>query len=152
MQHDGAFEGPSPLEIARRNKIAQIQIARKDLAIEEGAYREMLVRITNKRSLTELDLAGLERVVAELRRVGWKPGGKRPIAKQAHVRKVYAIWGSMRELLEDPSIAALRAFVKRQTGMDQPEWLDGEQGNLVIEGLKAWRRRLAVKAKLEAAQ
>ena len=138
--------------MARRNKIAQIQIARKDLAIEEGAYREMLIRITGKRSLTDLDLSGLERVVAELRRVGWKPGGKRPIAKQAHVRKVYAIWGSMRELVDDPSVTALRAFVKRQTGVDQPEWLDGEQGNLVIEGLKAWRRRLDIKMKLEAAR
>ena len=68
------------------------------------------------------------------------------------MRKVYAIWGSMRELVDDPSVTALRAFVKRQTGVDQPEWLDGEQGNLVIEGLKAWRRRLDIKMKLEAAR
>lgn len=136
-----------PLSDARRRQIAQIQIARKDLAMDEGTYRAVLVRVTGERSLTQLDLSGLERVVAEMRRLGFMPSGKRPVSKQPHVRKVYAIWTSMASLLEDSSRAALRSFVLRQTGVASPDWLDGAQANKAIEGLKAWRARLAAGAK-----
>lgn len=129
-------------DTARTKRIQQVQIARKQMAMDEATYRAVLVRITGERSCTALDSAKLDRVIAEMKRLGWRPTGHRPTARHAHVRKVYAIWTSMAPLLDDPSQPALRAFVVRQTGVTSPEWLDGQQGNLVIEGLKAWRRRL----------
>ncbi len=133
----------SPLARARHRQIAQIQIARKQLAMDEGTYRAVLLRITGERSLTACDLSALEKVVGEMRRLGWTPTGKRPTARHPHVRKVYAMWTSMASLLGEPSHAALCAFCKRQTGVELPEWLDGHQAAKVIEGLKAWKERLA---------
>jgi hypothetical protein len=52
----------------------------------------------------------------------------------------------MKPLLEHGNHTALLAFVKRQTGVDNPEWLDGAQANKVIEGLKAWHARLVSSA------
>ncbi len=132
----------APLDLARNRQIAQIQIARKDLVLDESTYRAVLVRVTGERSLTLLDLRGLERVVAEMRRLGFTPSGKRPAARQPHVRKIYALWTSMASLLGDSSHGALSAFVQRQTGVAAPEWLDGVQANKVTEGLKAWKARL----------
>jgi phage gp16-like protein len=137
---------PAPVRGARRRQIAQVQIARKALGMDETTYRAVLARVTGHDSLTACDLAALERAVAEMRRLGWEPTGKRPLARQAHVRKVYAIWTSMAGLVDDPSQDALRAFVVRQTGVTSPEWLDGVQANKVVEGLKAWRARLTEKA------
>jgi phage gp16-like protein len=131
----------SPLARARSRQIAQCQIARKELQMDESTYRAVLVRVTGKRSLRDCDLSELEKVVAEMRRLGWRPTGSRPIARQPHVRKVYAMWTSMALLLEDASHSALCAFCKRQTGVEMPEWLDGHQANKVIEGLKAWSGR-----------
>lgn len=126
----------------RKRLIATIQIARKSLALDDGTYRSLLVRIANQDSCTLCTEAALHAVVAEFKRLGFQPSGKRPAARSAHVRKVYGMWGGMERLLSDPSLIALRTFVKRQTGVSSPEWLDGAQATKVIEGLKAWKERL----------
>jgi phage gp16-like protein len=143
-----AREPRTPADIVRSRKLAQIHIARKDMAMDESTYRAVLVRVTGKRSLTELDAAGLGRVVDEMQRLGWKPTGKRPMARHAHVRKVYAMWTSMATLVNDPSHQALAAFVLRQVGVASPEWIDGQQAFKVIEGLKAWKQRLVLANKV----
>jgi phage gp16-like protein len=137
-------EPRAPAEIARGRKIAQIHIAKKDLAMDEGTYRAVLVRVTGERSLTALNYASLVKVVEEMTRLGFVASGTRPMARHPHVRKVYACWTAMAPLLSDPSHAALGAFVKRQVGVDSPEWLDGVEANKVIEGLKAWKKRLVL--------
>jgi phage gp16-like protein len=133
----------SPADLARNRQIAQIHVAKKQLAMDEATYRAVLVRVTGARSLTQLEGAALDRVIAEMRRLGFVPTGKRPLARHPHVRKIYALWTSMAPLIGDCSHQALCAFVQRQTGVSVPEWLDGQQANKVTEGLKAWRARLA---------
>jgi phage gp16-like protein len=143
-----AREPRTPADIARGRKIAQIHIAKKDLAMDEATYRAVLVRVTGERSLTALSYASLVNVVEEMCRLGFTPSGTRPMARHPHVRKVYAMWTSMAPLVDDSSHAALGAFVKRQVGVDSPEWLDGVQANKVIEGLKAWKQRLVLANKV----
>lgn len=125
----------------RRGLLARVHIARKELALHEDSYRAILARVAGQDSASAIDDAGLKRVIAEFERLGLKPA-RRPISKKPHVRKVFAIWSSMRELVRDPSPAGLRAFVARQTGVADPEWLGPAQANAVTEGLKAWRARL----------
>lgn len=126
---------------SRRTLLAQIHMAKKALALQDDSYRAVLARITGQESARLIDDIGLVRVVAEFRRLGWKDKPFRPGSKKPHVRKVWAVWGSMKAILRDPSADGLRGYVKRMAGVDDPEWLTGEQANVVVEGLKAWKRR-----------
>jgi len=127
---------------SRKSLLARIHIARKELALQEDSYRAILRRIAGQDSASAIDDAGLRKVIKEFERLGLKPRARRPASGKPHVRKVFALWTSMRDLVRDPSPAALRVFVQRQTGVADPEWLSPAQANAVIEGLKAWRARL----------
>lgn len=134
----------SAAPVDRRALLAQVHIAKKDLALDESSYRGLLQRIAGTPSASNCTEPQLLAVVAEFRRLGWAPKVKRPASRHAHVRKVYAVWGDMKDLVSNPSRQALDAFTLRQTGVSSPEWLDGQQANKVIEGLKAWRQRLQI--------
>lgn len=123
----------------RRARIATIHVAKKQLAMEEGSYRAMLKRITGLESAGDCSDAQLGRVIEEFRRLGFS-APRRPSDKP-HVRKVYALWRELKPYLADVSDDALRAFVRRQTGLQAPEWLDAGAANKVVEGLKAWLAR-----------
>lgn len=131
----------APRPANRRALLAQIHMAKKQLALEEDSYRAILVRITGQDSAKAIPDTGLVAVVAEFTRLGWKNRPFRPGSKKPHVRKVWAVWGSMKGILRDPSADGLRGYVKRMAGVDDPEWLTGEQANKVVGGLKAWKRR-----------
>jgi len=132
--------------------LAKVHIARKDLALTEDCYRAVLSRITGQESSKGLTDAQLDKVLAEFKRLGWKPKSKataadgqryRPASGRVHVRKVFAIWGDMCKA-NIPVIAnraGLLAFVQRMTGVDDPEWMTPQQAQIVTEALKSWRAR-----------
>jgi hypothetical protein len=66
---------------------------------------------------------------------------------------IRALWADMAPLLAHHSEDALRSFCQRQTknaahpdGITAPEFLSPAMANRVLEGLKAWKRRLEVAA------
>jgi phage gp16-like protein len=126
---------------SRRALLAQVHMARKALALKDDSYAALLLRIGGAESAAQIPDAGLAAVVAEFRRLGWKDRPFRPGSKKPHVRKLWAVWGSMKDLVRSPGADGLRGYVKRMTGVEDPEWLTGEQANVVVEGLKAWKRR-----------
>lgn len=132
---------PAPKPASRRALLAQVHMAKKALALTDDTYAAILARIAGQESAAQIPDAGLAAVVAEFRRLGWKDRPFRPGSKKPHVRKVWAVWGSMKHLVRSPGADGLRGYIKRMTGVDDPEWLTGEQANVVVEGLKAWRRR-----------
>lgn len=132
----------------RRALLAKLHIAKKDLALEEESYRALLRRITGKDSGAACLEAELEAVLAEFKRLGFadKKAGAR--SHKAYVRMIYGVWADLRPYLRDPSKAALRSFVARQTrseerpnGVSDPEFLTPVDGNRVLEGLKAMLAR-----------
>ncbi len=141
----------------RRARVAKIHIARQKLAMEEDSYRAMLERITGHRSSTDCTDGQLDLVLQEFKRLGFHDARKAS-SQKAYVRKIYGIWGDLKPFLRDPSDGALRAFIRRQTktaarpsGVAAPEFLGPEDGNLVIEGLKAWLTRERRAKKVETA-
>ena len=133
----------------RRGMLAKVHIAKKQMGLEDADYRAVLERVVHHSSASDCTDADLHVLLSEFRRLGWKETGQRRTSAQPHVRKIYAIWGDMRGLLEHADDEALRSFVKRQTrsvknpdGIGSPEWLGPDEANKVIEGLKAWRARL----------
>ena len=134
--------GAPRLSDERRKMIAKAHIAKKQLAMSEDSYRAMLARVGGSDSLSTCSDAGIVAVLAEFKRLGFT-NARRPSDKP-HVRKIYALWRALKPHLDAPSDDALRSFVKRQTGVTAPEWLDAAQANKVTEGLKAWAKRLGV--------
>jgi hypothetical protein len=127
--------------------LAKAHIAKKELGLDEDTYRDVLQRVTGHGSAKDCSPRELEKLLAELRRLGWKPKTRRPESKSPRVRKVWALWGQMcRDSLvraegNSARRSALRTFVEKLTGVTDPEWLTPEQASMVIEGLKHWRAR-----------
>jgi phage gp16-like protein len=131
----------------RRARIAKIHIAKKELAMMDESYRAMLARVTGHASSADCTDAQLDAVLAEFRRLGF--AGEKPkttLSDKAYVRMIYGLWKDLRPFLRDHSHRALAVFVKRMTDIDRPEWLNPEDGNEVIEALKAWLERERGKA------
>lgn len=129
----------------RKKLLASLHIARKDMALEEESYRALLYRVTCQTSAKELTEEQLRSVLAEFERLGWKKARFRRFAagNRPDVRKVFAIWSSLRDHLEcRGSRAGLRAFVERQVGVSDPNFLNPAQAQKVIEALKAMQRRM----------
>lgn len=147
---------------ARTDLIKLVHVAKRDLSLTDESYRDLLLRVTGATSSAKLALPQLDKVMAEFRRLGWKPKPKRRrtgTSDDPQIRKIYALWADLVELGiggDDP-VAALRAFVQRQTkskanpqGISDPRFLrSGTDTNKVLEGLKGWLAR--VQAKAEAA-
>lgn len=137
---------------ARRAMLAKLHLARKQLALSEDSYRDILRRVTGKESAADLTDAQLDKALKEMKRFGFKPTPSRTgTSKHAQIRMIHAVWADLCQLGvggEDET-AALRAFTARQTktlanpqGVSDPAFLSSEQANKVLEGLKAWRARL----------
>lgn len=128
----------------RRGLLALVHCARKDLALSEDTYRAMLQNIGGAESSRDLSDVDLGRVVDHLKRLGWKPksGGKH--GSTPVVRKIWALWTDLekRGALKNPTRPALRAYVQRLTGVEEPEWLNPAQARKVIENLKSWIARI----------
>lgn len=58
---------------SKKAMIAKIKIAQKQLGLDDGAYRDILKRITGKDSSTKLTEPQLEAVINEMKRYGFKP-------------------------------------------------------------------------------
>ena len=150
----GAQPRPAGRPGDRRALLARVHIARKEMALDEIAYRALLLRVMGQESAADATDAQLTRVLAEMTRLGWKPKSGRRLSQRPDIRMIHAIWTDIRRLICDGSLdfdadQALRTFVARQTksqknpaGITSPEWLRGADVTKVIEGLKGWRARL----------
>lgn len=143
---------------ARNPRLAKVQIARKELALDDGAYRTMLERLTGKRSAGDCSDEELDAVLEELKAKGWtprliagsaqrqqgvRPGlGRRP-ADHPLARKARAMWISLHQLgvVRQRGDAALEAFARRQLGVEVFQWADQGQGYKLVEALKAMAER-----------
>lgn len=143
----------SKADPGRRAALAKIHIAKKQLGLEDEAYRSILRRVAGQGSAGKCDARQLGAVLEELRRLGFrdsaKPsrtGGRRRLAEAPQHRKIRALWLSLWNLgaVEDSGEAALGAFVQRQTGVAALQWATPEALNTVVEALKDWAAREGV--------
>lgn len=140
----------SPSETLRRNELAQIHIAKKDLCLDDDTYRAMLWTVARVHSSGDLDFHGRKRVLQHLKARGWKnkPASKakttRQLASDQQSKMIRALWLELHAAgaVSDPSEAALASYVKRITSVDALQWLTSAQASRVIETLKKWQNRL----------
>lgn len=147
----------------RTAKIRMVQVARRQLELDEEAYRAAIGRaVKGKSSCSDCTPLQLDRVIDELKRLGFKPRKpaaakpkpeRRPLDTSDEGSKARAVWLLLVEIgaVRDPSEAALNAYVRRQAGVDDLSWVRDMLP--VIEGLKAWAARklpAAIQARMEA--
>jgi hypothetical protein len=122
--------------------LKKIQIARRELGLQEAEYRAMLTRVAGVDSAKLLSDRTAEAVLVELKRLGFKPrASTRPKAERADLRKIYALWGALHAGPLDRE--SLRAWVSRRFKVAAPEFLKPAAAREAIEQLKAWQKRVA---------
>lgn len=124
--------------------LAKIHIAKKELRLDDDAYRDVLERVTGQRSAKGLNETNLKLVVSEFKRLGWKPrAGTFQKSNKAYVRIIHSLWRSCynKGVIQNGSRQALRAFVKNRNGIADPDFLTYEQASPLIEALKEMEAR-----------
>ncbi len=132
---------------------AAIHVAKKQLGLDDDAYRDLLLRVGGQPSSKDMTPVQQNAVLDEMRRLGFRPAsgsvrfkGARKGLEGRFVRKLQAMWIAAWNLgvVEDRRDSALIAFVKRQTHIDHIRWLhDKAEADKVIEAIKAWTARVA---------
>lgn len=135
----------------RRAELAQIHLARNQLAIDEDLYRAIVTQISDGRTSSSANLSPDERakLLKHFKAKGFKPtppkqrqqaakSPSRPLDQSDGSQKVRALWLLLHALgqVRNPSEASLAAYIKRMERVDDLRWL--KDYSSVIEGLKAW--------------
>ncbi|MHA7882775.1 gp16 family protein [Nitratireductor rhodophyticola] len=128
--------------------LAAIHVAKKQLGLDDDTYRAVLVRITGKNSAGTMNELEREKVLAELRRQGFRNVSRMSSASKPlegpYSRKLQALWIAAWNLglVRDRRDSAMLVFVRRQTGIDHTRFLrNPSDARAVIEALKAWLAR-----------
>lgn len=132
----------------RNAELAQIHVAKKQLALDEDTYRAVLWAVARVRSSKDLDWTGRKAVLEHFKAKGWKPKPPKTARAEKPVPRgqdalVKSLWNELHQAgkVRDPSDAALGAWLTRNRWPERPEWLNYMQINQAIEALKKWLAR-----------
>lgn len=141
------------------NLKAQIHIAKSQLGLDDETYREVLKGSTGKTSCAAMNERELKTALQAFKDRGFKSRPPRKTKSETSKgtatleEKLIAVWRDMGSagLLNNPSDAALRSYVRRQTGnrYDAPQFCDNKTLIRLIESLKQWRKRLEKEAQAQ---
>lgn len=137
----------TPKQKTYRNKlITLVHVAKRDMALDEEAYRAILVAQGGGDSLSAMTIESINKVLTYMKAQGFRLRKTKTDRKQAvgpDAKKIRALWLFLHELgaVKDPSEAALLAYVRRMGKVDAIEWLPGHKIEIVIESLKKWAMR-----------
>tara|TARA_B100000676_G_scaffold296951_1_gene337935 strand:+ start:502 stop:942 length:441 start_codon:yes stop_codon:yes gene_type:complete len=139
------------------NLKAQIHIAKAQLGLDDETYRDVLKGSTGKTSCAAMTERELKTALQAFKDRGFKSRPPRKAKGSATLEeKLVAVWRDMGSagLLNNPSDAALRSYVRRQTGnrYEAPQFCDNRTLIRLIESLKQWRKRLERDAAIAQAQ
>lgn len=135
------------------NLLKLVQIGKRELALDDDMYRDMLEQSVGVRSAKNLSQWQLSKVLDHMKGLGFKPKHK-PRPRAEEVTKLKAIWITMHQqgFVRNGSDAAIDAYVRRMTtaqngrGIDRAIWLKSHQAAEVLESLKKWHYRLMCEA------
>lgn len=137
----------------RRDELAAIHVAKRQLGLDDATYRTMLFTITRKRSAGELDHAERQAVIEHLRRRGFvrvdqaaveKPHGTKPNVsadRQPLVNKIEALLADAARPWNYARSMASRMFTL------QLEWCSADQLRRLVAALEYDKSRRNAKPK-----
>ncbi len=132
----------------RRRELAQIHIAKKDLAMDEDAYRAVIRSVSNNAtdSAGSLDWRGRKKLLDHLKACGFN--GKK--AATTHIfpkspmwSKIWALWQQLADCgkVNERNAKALLKFCQHHTKVELVQWMDEQMQSSIIEALKSWLDR-----------
>lgn len=132
----------------KQTLIAKIHIAKKDLAMDDATYRDVLVRVTGKDSCKKMSLDELKAVIEDLKRLGFKPKQTQK-AKQAHgIRPTttedrQALLSKVEAILADKGLHwnYAHALAKKMFKKELVTWLDAKQLYKLVQALSVYQAR-----------
>ena len=133
----------------KRTLIAKIHIAKKDLAMDDDTYRDVLHRVTGKNSCKDMTLNELKAVIKDLKRLGFTV--KTVQSKPKHGTKPTttpereAMLGKIEAMLADMNLHwnYVHAMSKNMFGVDFVHWLDAQKTHKVVQALAVYQNRKA---------
>ena len=139
--------------------IKAIHVLKGKLSLSDDDYRALLIQLTGHSSSKAMTQPQRRTVREHLQRLAAHMGIEQPATRQRPLpdaafakakaaaspreRKVWALWHQLHRdgLVDNPTAAALNAWVKRQVGVDALRFCTGPQLDTLIEALKAWGDR-----------
>ena len=139
--------------------IKAIHVLKGKLRLSDDDYRALLIQLTGHSSSKAMTQPQRRTVREHLQRLAAHMGIEQPATRQRPLadaafakakaaaspreRKVWALWHQLHRdgLVDNPTAAALNAWVKRQVGVDALRFCTGPQLDTLIEALKAWGER-----------
>ena len=114
----------TPAEIARAEQ-QKIQIARRELGLDDGAYRTLLWTVARVRSSKDLDQHGRRAVLDHLKSRGWQPRGAARAGKRAHNTDREPMLTKIEALLADQSLpwSYADAIAQQMYRIERVAWL-----------------------------
>lgn len=134
--------------------MAKIHIAKKDLHLDDDTYRDVLWRVTGKRSCKDMTIAQLQDVVKDMEKSGFKPKaapkhGKKPSV----VGKREPLMGKIHAMLTDMGLHwnYAHGMADSMFKIKRLQWLNDSQLYKLTQALSVHQQREAKKAAKQAA-
>ncbi|QXL84101.1 regulatory protein GemA [Comamonas sp. NLF-1-9] len=127
--------------------LAAIHVLKHKLAMSDDDYRALLLHLTGYSSAKALSASEQARVRRHLQKLAEPAQATTPDRAVWDAtpmeRKVWALWKQLGRdgIIADTSAPALRAWIKRQNGMEDLRFCDWPQLSRLIEALKRWQQR-----------
>ncbi|MEQ8747331.1 regulatory protein GemA [Pyruvatibacter sp.] len=130
--------------MSRTQLIRKIHVGKRELGLDDDTYRDLVERVTGKRSAADCDVNQLTLVVDEMKargfhvkQMGQHKGQRKGPAQLAKMRALWITAWCLR-IVRDRRDSALLAFTVRQTGrpVGALHWVTPDDANKVIEALK----------------
>jgi phage gp16-like protein len=124
----------------RNAELAKIHVAKRDLRMEDDAYRDMLWTVARVRSAKDLDAGGRAKVLDHLKACGFAPKRGKPHAGQPHNLKSQERGGQLGKI-EAMLAAAGRPWAyadgmaKKMCNVDAIAFCNAEQLQKIIAAL-----------------
>ena len=143
------------MKTPRAKLIQLIHTGKRELRLDDAAYRAMLLHVAGADSCAGLDEKRLNQVVEHLRSRGFRPFGELARLSERRGMLIRKKWKRLAELgaLNDPSERSLMTWIARQIYGPKativalgPEFLGAADSSRIIEALKGWIKRVEGKA------
>lgn len=133
----------TPTTDRRNADLAKIHIAKKQLGLDDEAYRAMLWTVARVKSSADLDEYGRKRVLEHMRRGGFKPASNKTFPGRPHNCDEHPQLLKIEALLADASRpwSYADALVKKMFGKDRIAFCDPDEWQRLIAALEYDRRR-----------
>lgn len=136
----------------RKQLMAQIHIAKKDLCLDDESYRAILQRVTGQDSCSKMKTAELVDVVKEMKRLGFQvkssarsqqKHGKKPSVTQSKV----ALIGKIEAMIADLGLSwdYVHGMAVKMFQIDRVQWLDEQSLYKLTQALAVYQRKQKVK-------